>query len=635
MMQHPTFSGFVPLSTAPQAVSQNPRTCFSTRPLSPVPAQPAPYQPKANRGFWLPLFLLSASLALSFPTSLSAQESEPPAPIELPPAEPVELEVVNPARLIPPPENLPPEPPELPFQEPEDPQDPLPDVPNFNPAEGPNPRSDSFQPRSSRSGREPSSTRASAPASSRPIPSPQPGADPQRGLRLNFRGAPLDLVLDYLSDAAGFIINVETELSGKVDVWSNQPLSRDEAVALLDTVLARHGFAAIRQDRTLTIVRREEAKKRDIPVVSGNNPEDIPRSDEIVTQIIPVRFISATLLVRDLQGLLPESAALTANEGGNALVLTDTRASIRRMTEIVQALDTAVSSVSTVRVFALRFADAKTLATMIRDLFQSQESTSRNQAGGNAARFMQAFRGGPGGGNQGGNAAAADPAGGRAPTPRVVAVADERSNSIVVSAPEEQMVVIESVVEEVDTDVEDITELRVFRLRHADPSETATLLASLFPDPTTTARGNTNQRGPRFGGPNAATTDTSSRALNQSRVIATPDLRTGSIVVSASRHLMTQIAVMIAQLDEDPARKQQVFVYSVEDTDPQAVQQVLQSLFPEQNTSLNRNTRNNQNQGANQLNTRQTQTRNNTGSTRNTGFGTGTGLGTGTGGGSR
>jgi type II secretory pathway component GspD/PulD (secretin) len=628
MMQHPTFSGFVPFSTAPLAVSQNPRTRFSTRPPGPVPARPAPYQPEAHRGFWLPFLILSVALTLASPPTLNAQETEPPTSSEIEPAQP---------EITPPPTERPaPFLQELPLPEPEDPEtheEPLFDPPAFDrtdslnlPADGP--------PRGSRSERVVSSARTLNPSSQRTIPTPQPGADPQRGLRLNFRGAPLDLVLDYLSDAAGFIINVETELKGKVDVWSNQPLSRDEAVALLDTVLARHGFAAIRHDRTLTIVGRDEAKKRDIPVVSGNNPEDIPRSDEIVTQIIPVRFISATLLVRDLQGLLPESAALTANEGGNALVLTDTRASIRRMTEIVQALDTAVSSVSTVRVFALRFADAKTLATMIRDLFQSQETTGRNQPGGNAARFMQAFRGGPGGGNQGGNAAA-DPSGGRAPTPRVVAVADERSNSIVVSAPEEQMVVIESVVEEVDTDVEDITELRVFRLRHADPSETATLLASLFPDPTTTTRGNNNQRGPRFGGQNAAATDSSSRALNQSRVIATPDLRTGSVVVSASRNLMTQIAVMISQLDEDPARKQQVFVYSVEDTDPQAVQQVLQSLFPDQNTSLNRNTRNNQNQGANQLNTRQTQSRNNTGNTRNTGLGTGTGFGTGTGGGTR
>ena len=38
------------------------------------------------------------------------------------------------------------------------------------------------------------------------------------GLRLNFHDAPLSLVLDYLSDAAGFVINKETDVRGTVDV---------------------------------------------------------------------------------------------------------------------------------------------------------------------------------------------------------------------------------------------------------------------------------------------------------------------------------------------------------------------------------------------------------------------------------
>src|SRR5262249_33611812 len=55
-------------------------------------------------------------------------------------------------------------------------------------------------------------------------------------LRLNFRGVPIDMVLDYLSDAAGFIIVKETEVKGKVDVWSNQPVTKDEAVELLNMI---------------------------------------------------------------------------------------------------------------------------------------------------------------------------------------------------------------------------------------------------------------------------------------------------------------------------------------------------------------------------------------------------------------
>jgi type II secretory pathway component GspD/PulD (secretin) len=455
-----------------------------------------------------------------------------------------------------------------------------------------------------------------------PPPAAAPIADGEKGLRMNFRGVSLDMVLEYLSDAAGFIINLETEVRGRVDVWSNQPLTKDEAVGLLNTVLNKNGYAALRNGRTLTIVSRDDAKKRDIPVISGNDPDQIPKSDDLVTQIIPVRYIGAVQLVKDLQPLLPTSATLTANEGGNALVLTDTQSNIRRMAEIVEALDTAVSSVSSVRVFTLHYADAKAVATTIKDLFQQQETTrGNNNNQGGAGRFFAQFRGGPGGGGPGGGTGA-DTSGGssRAPTPKVNAVADDRSNSVVVSAPEEQMTVIVDVIQQLDTNVEDITELRVFRLQHADPQETADLLSSLFDD--TKSQQTSNNRGGqlRFGGGpfggiggnrgGTATTDQSARMQKQTRVVAVPDLRTSSVVVSASRDLMEQIGRMIQQLDADPARKQKVFVYSVENSDPQAVQEVLEQLFPSQNTTSGRNTRNTQRQNNNQLNNRQTQSQN-------------------------
>jgi hypothetical protein len=61
--------------------------------------------------------------------------------------------------------------------------------------------------------------------------------DGTEGLRLNFRGAPLELVLEKLSEAAGFIIVLEAQPRGRVDIISNQPVSKDEAFGLLNTVL--------------------------------------------------------------------------------------------------------------------------------------------------------------------------------------------------------------------------------------------------------------------------------------------------------------------------------------------------------------------------------------------------------------
>ena len=85
------------------------------------------------------------------------------------------------------------------------------------------------------------------------------------GLRLNFRGVPLEMVLNYLSDAAGFIIVLETKVEGKVDVWSNQPMSKDEAVNLLNSILKKNGYAAIRNGRSLGGLCHAVASERTCP----------------------------------------------------------------------------------------------------------------------------------------------------------------------------------------------------------------------------------------------------------------------------------------------------------------------------------------------------------------------------------
>ncbi len=68
---------------------------------------------------------------------------------------------------------------------------------------------------------------------------PAAGTNDGNSLVLNFRGAPLESVLDYLSDAAGFIIVLDTQVNGHVDLWSDRPVTRDEAVDLLNSVLTK------------------------------------------------------------------------------------------------------------------------------------------------------------------------------------------------------------------------------------------------------------------------------------------------------------------------------------------------------------------------------------------------------------
>lgn len=425
----------------------------------------------------------------------------------------------------------------------------------------------------------------------------------EEGLRMNFRNVPLEMVLDYMSEAAGFSIIAETDISGEVSVWNNRPLNKEQAVSLLDSILNEKGYAAIRVGNTLKIVSSGNAITENIPVRTGNDPAAIPQSDRMVTQIIPVRYTGAKDLIENLEPLLPENASMTANESSNAVVLTGTENNIRRVAEIIRALDTSISGISQLKVFSLKYSDATELAEVVKSLFEAPQrsSSSRGSSSSRAESFFSRFRSGSRGGGESsssrGKSSGGDSEALQAAS-RVIAVADERTNSLVISAPDEYMATIMQLVEEIDTNVDDITELQVFALKFADAYEMSEILKDLFDDSNeeqTSSRG-----GFRFGrggessrGGSSSSRDESSRVQAMTRVSAVPDARTNSVIVSAASNLMSQIERMILQLDSDSSKKQKVYVYSLDNADVDNVATILRGMFESQSSTLNN--RNNSN----------------------------------------
>jgi Bacterial type II/III secretion system short domain len=190
---------------------------------------------------------------------------------------------------------------------------------------------------------------------------------------------------------------------------------------------------------------------------------------------------------------------------------------------------------------------------------------------------------------------------------------------------------IEKLVAEMDVSVTDVSELRVFRLRNADPAEMADLFTQLFPDETTQNRNGSSRENPfgfRFGGDgggrssrNSSQANSSERTKKMGQVKAVSDPRTSSLIISASTEMMPQIAQMVEQLDSDASRKQKVFVYSLENADVQQVEQIVRGMFERTTTTGNRNNQN-QNSALNQRSQQNAQQQGqNTGG--NSGFGGG------------
>jgi len=334
---------------------------------------------------------------------------------------------------------------------------------------------------------------ANAPTANAPVVEATPATtrSGRPGLRFNFRGAPLETVLNYMSEAAGYVIVLETPVRGTIDMWSAQPVSREEAVNLLNVALNKNGYTATVQGRSLVVSSKEDAKKRNLPIRTGNDPAEIPENAEMVMQVIPLRHIDATQASRDLATLLPSSATITANQDSNSLVVTDTNLNVKHVVTLVSALDTSSDSVSTMRVFKLQNADPNEMASLLTSLFGT---TSGGGGFGPGAALLAQLR--PGG----------------------------------------------------------------------------------SPGSSSANRGSSPSRSSRPGGAAAAAS-----ANRGTPVVAVSDPRTFSVIVTAAKDDMPGIAEIINQLDASSARKQKVFVYTLENADVRQVETVLKNLFQSSN----------------------------------------------------
>jgi hypothetical protein len=149
----------------------------------------------------------------------------------------------------------------------------------------------------------------------------------------------------------------------------------------------------------------------------------------------------------------------------------------------------------------------------------------------------------------------------------------------------------------------------VFHLTHASPSDVATALSGVFP--SSSSSGNNNQAPVRFGGGpfgggggfaammggfggaggrgggatgggrggGGSSSGQNDRIRRASQVLAVPDARTSSVIVTASKDLMAQITGMVRELDVASIRDQQVHVFRMNNGDPQQAVQVLQNMF--------------------------------------------------------
>jgi len=421
-------------------------------------------------------------------------------------------------------------------------------------------------------------------------------------IKLNFQDTPLQTVLEYLSETAGLtVVSDEPIADSRMTVISRQPISLDQAVALINSMLKEKSLTTVLTGKTLKVVTLANAKKENIPVLTGRDPNAVVASDSVVTYIVPVSHLTAAALAENLKALLPEYASLEANEDGNALIITDTTANIKRLMQIVMALDTHMASVAEIRVFRLVNTDATSVATLVNSIFQQQAQGStrgRNQQGGfrGPLEMMMEMRGGQDRGRDG-RSQSGQQTGGGSVNVQVVAAADEQTNSVVVRGPADAMELVAGIIDSLDDKSAKVADVRVFQLRYADATNVADVINQLFGQNQSSSSsrsrsgrgGGGDMPGPMmFRGPFSREGEQTEGTSSMVQVTAAADSRTNTVVVTGPEAILEVVNGVIQKLDTPLSNVADVKVFRLEYADASDTAQLINEVFGQSRTTSSR-----------------------------------------------
>jgi len=212
-----------------------------------------------------------------------------------------------------------------------------------------------------------------------------------------------------------------------------------------------HGYAAIETENAVKIVPKDEAIKRNLQVRIGADPTFIPMNDAMVTQILPLEYAQAAEIGQIVTPLLSAGTQMTTYPRTNSIMITATSANIHHIARIIEQLDVEGSR-EKVMLFPLQYASAQVLSEQITRILADGQAPASP-----AGRSRTARPTGKG--------------------PQVLP--DERTNSIVVVAGEQDIATIQELVARLDIQrPTGIDNVHVTYLKNADANEVAPSLES-------------------------------------------------------------------------------------------------------------------------------------------------------------
>ena len=258
--------------------------------------------------------------------------------------------------------------------------------------------------------------------------------------RLNVRDADIREVVETVARITGKTMIVDPRVKGlKVTIISNNDFSKEEIYNIFVSSIQIHGFQAIENNGVIKIVQDQKARYEASPV-NVSNPSDY--GDQAITQVIPVQNVDAQQIMNVLRPLVsPQSGHLFAVQGTNTLILHDSASNVQRITKIIERTDKANDE--EIEVIPLKHASASEIVRILESLNRGGQQERVNQV--KAPKY----------------------------------VADERTNSILLSAGNRQRVRLRALIHSLDRQLDSTGNTKTIFLKYANAEQVADVLSGI------------------------------------------------------------------------------------------------------------------------------------------------------------
>lgn len=284
---------------------------------------------------------------------------------------------------------------------------------------------------------------------------------------VNFDNVDIRTVLKTVGEITGINFIPHQSVTGTVTVMSPTPIRLGDIYAFLQSILDVYGYAAVETDNAVKIIPKADAAKNYVQVRIGADPQYIPRNDAIITQIIPLKYADATEVSQLIQPILAGGAQMAVYPRTNSIMVTDTSANIHHVAQVIGRLDVVGSKEKAV-LLPLTHASARVVSEQIMGMLER---------------------------TRGGSSQAGRPRPAQAPGQGANILPDDRTNSLIIVAGEQDIEMITQLAKQLDIERPTGTNnVRVVYLKNADANEVARSLESALTSMKLTSTSNGTQQ---------------------------------------------------------------------------------------------------------------------------------------------